>query len=137
MTKYSKMYGDDIDWFYSNYGKFKDSFRNKFVVVKNQNIILSSHSIERLKSDAKKNNIDLTKCVVKFVPVNNTDTSFSAIRAVKVLDSEMQKEAKDLGYKPNDIVLIIRVDGRYIIADRIDGSIVEWQRKNGMIIGGE
>ncbi len=128
---------EDVDWFYENYGKLKNDFGDKFVVVKNKSIILNSNGIERLKKKAKKCNIDLTKSVVKFIPAENTDDYFSTIRAVKVLDSEMQEEAKDLGYEPDDIVLIIRHNGEYIIADKIDGSIVEWQRKNGMVIYGE
>ena len=34
-TGYSN-YGD-IDWFYTNYDKFKEEFRNKFVVVNTLN----------------------------------------------------------------------------------------------------
>lgn len=55
---------------------------------------------------------------------------FGMIRAVKALNKEMQKEAQKLGYKPNDIVFIIRDSvGNYTIQEKIEGSIVEWQRK--------
>ena len=60
---------------------------------------------------------------------------FGIIRAVRVLNKEMQKEAEKLGYKPDDIVFITRdTSGNYNIKERIKGSIVEWQRKNGLII---
>ena len=57
------------------------------------------------------------------------------IRAVKVLNGEMQKEAEKLGYKPDDIVFIITdAEGNYIIKEKIEGSIVEWQRKKGLVL---
>ena len=60
---------------------------------------------------------------------------FGIIRAVRALNKEMQKEAEKLGYKPDDIVFItISPNGNYNIKERIKGSIVEWQRKNGLII---
>lgn len=68
-TGYSN-YGD-IDWFYTNYDKFKEEFRNKFVVVNNKNIVLTANSIKELKRAAQKTNIDLSKSVTKFVPVED------------------------------------------------------------------
>lgn len=63
------------------------------------------------------------------------EIDFGIIRAVRVLNKEMQKEAEKLGYKPDDIVFITRdTSGNYNIKERIKGSIVEWQRKNGLII---
>jgi hypothetical protein len=60
---------------------------------------------------------------------------FGMIRAVKALDKKMQKEAKKLGYKPNDIVFVIMdAVGNYAIEEKIEGSIVEWQRKKGLLI---
>ena len=60
---------------------------------------------------------------------------FGMIRAVKALNKEMQKEAQKLGYKPNDIVFIIRDSvGNYTIQEKIEGSIVEWQRSRGLLL---
>ena len=60
---------------------------------------------------------------------------FGMIRAVKALNKEMQKEAQKLGYKPNDIVFIIRDSvGNYTIQEKIEGSIVEWQRSKGLLL---
>lgn len=62
------------------------------------------------------------------------------VRAVKVLDSELKAQAKKLGYKETDIVLVKR--GRYgseppyEIVAKIDGSIVEFQKKNGVVVKG-
>lgn len=57
------------------------------------------------------------------------------IIAVKVLNKEMQKKAKKLKYKSNDIVFMTKdADGNYNIKEKIEGSIVEWQRKKGLII---
>lgn len=60
---------------------------------------------------------------------------FGMIRAVKALNKEMQKEAQNLGYKPNDIVFIIKDSvGNYTIQEKIEGSIVEWQRSKGLLL---
>ncbi len=67
---YSDLYSD-IDWFYTNYDKFKENFRNKFVVVNNKNIVLSARNIKELKNDAQEKNIDLSKSVTKFVPMED------------------------------------------------------------------
>jgi hypothetical protein len=70
--------------------------------------------------------------------MNNKSDSFAMIRAVKALDKELQAKAKKKGYKPNDIVFITRSEYRsapeYTIEEKIEGSIVEWQRKKGLII---
>lgn len=59
---------------------------------------------------------------------------FAMIRAVKALSEDLQKEAKSKKYKPNDIVFITRDSkNKYIIQEKIDGSIVEWQIKHGLI----
>ncbi len=66
---------------------------------------------------------------------NKNKKYFGMIRAVKVLNKQMQKEAEKMGYKPDDIVFI-KMDaiGNYNIEEKIEGSIVEWQRKNGLVI---
>ena len=65
----------------------------------------------------------------------NNQNDFGIIRAVKVLNKEMQNQAKKLGYKSNDIVFMTKdTDGNYNIKEKIEGSIVEWQRKKGLII---
>jgi hypothetical protein len=66
---------------------------------------------------------------------NKNKKYFGMIRAVKTLNNQMQKEAKEMGYKPDDIVFI-KMDavGNYNIQEKIEGSIVEWQRKNGLVI---
>ena len=48
------------------------------------------------------------------------------LRAVKVLSEEMQDVAKKAGYKPDDVL--------FITMEKIEGSIVEWQIKNGLVI---
>ena len=48
------------------------------------------------------------------------------VRAVKVLSKDMQNTAREAGYKPDDIV--------FIRIEKIEGSIVEWLRKKGVII---
>ena len=55
----------------------------------------------------------------------NNQNDFGIIRAVRVLDEEMQKEAEKLGYKSNDIVFMTKdTDGNYNIKEKIEGSIV-------------
>lgn len=70
--------------------------------------------------------------------MSNKSEPFAMIRVVKVLDKELQEEAKKAGYKPNDIVFITRSGyksaPKYTIKERIEGSIVEWQRKRGLVI---
>lgn len=67
--------------------------------------------------------------------MSKTVEYFGMIRAVKALNKEMQKEAQKLGYKPNDIVFIIRDSvGNYTIQEKIEGSIVEWQRSKGLLL---
>ena len=67
--------------------------------------------------------------------MSKTVEYFGMIRAVKALNKEMQKEAQKLGYKPNDIVFIIRDSvGNYTIQEKIEGSIVEWQRSRGLLL---
>ena len=48
------------------------------------------------------------------------------LRAVKVLSEEMQDVAKKAGYKPDAVL--------FITMEKIEGSIVEWQIKNGLVI---
>ena len=60
---------------------------------------------------------------------------FAMIRAVKALSEDLQKQAKSKKYKSNDIVFITRDSkNNYIIQEKIEGSIVEWQRKNGLLL---
>lgn len=70
--------------------------------------------------------------------MSNKDELFAMVRAVKVLPEELQKEAKKKGYKMNDIVLITRSNyksaPKYSIKEKIDGSIVEFQREHGLVI---
>ncbi len=54
------------------------------------------------------------------------DNKIGIVRAVKVLSEEMQDVAKKAGYKPDDIL--------FITMEKIEGSIVEWQMKNGLVI---
>ena len=55
-----------------------------------------------------------------------TDDKIAIVRAVKVLSEEMQDVAKKAGYKPDDVL--------FITMEKIEGSIVEWQIKNGLVI---
>jgi hypothetical protein len=48
------------------------------------------------------------------------------LRAVKTLNRDMYNVAKNAGYNPDDVV--------FLTIEKVDGSIVEWQRKNGLII---
>ncbi len=70
--------------------------------------------------------------------MSDKNEPFAMIRAVKVLDKELQEEARKAGYKPNDIVFITRGEyksaPKYTIKEKIEGSIVEWQIKKGLII---
>ena len=67
--------------------------------------------------------------------VSNKNEPFAMIRAVKALDKDLQEEAKKKGYESNDILFITRdTSGNYNIKEKIEGSIVEWQRKKGLII---
>jgi hypothetical protein len=60
---------------------------------------------------------------------------FAMIRAVKALSEDLQKQAKSKKYKSNDIVFITRDSkNNYIIQEKIEGSIVEWQIKNGLLL---
>ena len=63
---------------------------------------------------------------------------FAMIRAVKALDKDLQEEAKKKGYESNDILFITRGEyksaPKYTIKEKIDGSIVEWQRNKGLVI---
>ena len=54
------------------------------------------------------------------------ENKIGMVRAVKVLSSEMQDVAKKAGYKPDDVL--------FITMEKIEGSIVEWQRKNGLVL---
>ena len=54
------------------------------------------------------------------------DNKIGIVRAVKVLSEEMQDVAKKAGYKPDDVL--------FITMEKIEGSIVEWQRKNGLVL---
>jgi|ACXJ01.1.fsa_nt_gi ribosomal protein L18E len=70
--------------------------------------------------------------------ISQARTRTAVIRLVKVLDRDLQLEARKKGYKPDDIVVIVgTVVGnsiKYSIKEKIEGSIVEWQRKRGLII---
>ena len=59
----------------------------------------------------------------KYTYVND---KIAMVRAVKVLSEEMQNVAKKAGYKPDDVL--------FITMEKIEGSIVEWQIKNGLVI---
>jgi hypothetical protein len=60
--------------------------------------------------------------------------AYAAIRAVKVLGKGLKDQAKKQGFKANDIVLVERSEyGKYKLT-KIEGSIVEWQRKNGLVV---
>ena len=54
------------------------------------------------------------------------ENKIAIVRAVKVLSSEMQDVAKKAGYKPDDVL--------FITMEKIEGSIVEWQIKNGLVL---
>ena len=54
------------------------------------------------------------------------ENKIAMVRAVKVLSEEMQDVAKKAGYKPDDVL--------FITMEKIEGSIVEWQMKNGLVI---
>ncbi len=56
----------------------------------------------------------------------NDNNKIGIVRTVKVLSEEMQDVAKKAGYKPDDVL--------FITMKKIEGSIVEWQIKNGLII---
>jgi hypothetical protein len=56
----------------------------------------------------------------------NDNNKIGIVRTVKVLSEEMQDVAKKAGYKPDDVL--------FITMEKIEGSIVEWQIKNGLII---
>lgn len=59
----------------------------------------------------------------------------SMIRAVKVLNSDLQDEAKKQGLKQNDIVLVkvgeYHSESKYTL-QKIDGSIIEFMKKSGI-----
>ena len=57
--------------------------------------------------------------------VKSAHDKIAMVRAVKVLSKDMQNTVREAGYKPDDI-LFIRIE-------KIEGSIVEWLRKNGVI----
>ena len=54
------------------------------------------------------------------------ENKIAMVRAVKVLSEDMQDVAKKAGYKPDDIL--------FITMEKIEGSIVEWQIKNGLVL---
>ncbi len=54
------------------------------------------------------------------------ENKIGMVRAAKVLSKEMQDVAKKAGYKSDDVL--------FITMEKIEGSIVEWQRKNGLVI---
>ena len=55
------------------------------------------------------------------MPSHKNKKYFGMIRAVKVLNKQMQKEAEKMGYKPDDIVFI-KMDaiGNYNIEEKIE-----------------
>jgi hypothetical protein len=63
--------------------------------------------------------------------------SKAKVRAVKVLKGEPREQAEKLGLKPDDIVLVKK--GQYqseppYKVEKIEGSIVAYLKKNGLII---
>ena len=59
------------------------------------------------------------------------------VRAVKVLDPELKKQAKSQGYKENDIVFVQTAKCGYkpfYKLTKINGSIVEFLKNNGVVV---
>ena len=61
----------------------------------------------------------------------------SMVRAVKVLDDDLKKKAKKMNLDDDDLVLV-KIGQYHSEPDydlvKIDGSIIEFYRKNGIVI---
>lgn len=63
-----RAYETDMDWFYTNYNNFKETVRDRFVVVKDSRIVIEAKTPEELKEKAEKQDLDLTQSLVKYIP---------------------------------------------------------------------
>ena len=98
---------------------------NEFIMKKNQlwhrNLPLEDigKAMDEARSEGyKQGQIDAVKHLF--------ENKIAMVRAVKVLSEDMQDVAKKAGYKPDDIL--------FITMEKIEGSIVEWQIKNGLVL---
>lgn len=67
-----KNFQEDFIFFQSNQDNFRQQFLNKFVVIKNKNVLLSGNSIEELREKLEKEKLNPSEMVIEFVPEKET-----------------------------------------------------------------
>jgi len=58
----------DSKWFSEKYDELKNKYKGKFVLIKDSKVVTSGDSMEEIKRDAERENIDLSESVVEFIP---------------------------------------------------------------------
>lgn len=59
---------NDSLWFMRNYDKLRDDFKGKVIVIKDRKVLMNAEDIDKLIVKAEKEKIELSKCVVEFIP---------------------------------------------------------------------
>ncbi len=59
---------NDSLWFMKNYDKLRADFKGKVVAIKDKKIFMDAEDIDKLLEKAEKAKIELSKCVVEFIP---------------------------------------------------------------------
>lgn len=64
-------FSHDVSWLSENLDKLRPKYENKFVLVKNRQVVLSSANYDSLLSEAESRNIDLSKSVIELILPKN------------------------------------------------------------------
>lgn len=57
----------DLEWVRSNAGSFREEYNNRFIAVKNREILASSQTMESLLEALEKKGIDAGEVLVRYV----------------------------------------------------------------------
>ena len=58
---------NDQEWFSLNFNRFKEEYNNRFIAIHNKSVLDDDPRIDGLMEKLKKNNIDTSNVLVKFV----------------------------------------------------------------------
>ena len=68
MAKSLKKFEKDLKWFSEKYDELKSEYKGKFVLIRDSRVVVSGSNMDEIKQKAEKENIDLSKSVVEFIP---------------------------------------------------------------------